>query len=86
MGMIMGYLPTNTLANGHALDVILNTPNAYQIGCGAAEEDDGELMLGVIHEALRISYILPGLWRTVPEAQELGIGTGKRYKIAKGRM
>ncbi len=86
MGMIMGYLPTNTLANGHALDVILNNPDAYRIGCEASAAGDRDLMLRVVHEALRISYILPGLWRTVPETQELGIGTEKRYKIEKGRM
>jgi len=86
MGMIMGYLPTNTLANGHALDVILNNKDAYQYGLSAAQGGDYDMVLKVVHEALRISYILPGLWRTAPEAQELGIGTTKRYKIAKGRM
>ncbi|MEX0298377.1 MAG: cytochrome P450, partial [Kordiimonas sp.] len=86
MGMIMGYLPTNTLANGHALDVILNNSDAYRTGCEASVAGDRDLMLRVVHEALRISYILPGLWRTVPETQELGIGTEKRYKIEKGRM
>ena len=86
MGMIMGYLPTNTLANGHALDVILNNADAYRIGCDAAGEDDRDRMLRVVHEALRISYILPGLWRTVPETQSLGVGSQKEYKVEKGRM
>lgn len=86
MGMIMGYLPTNTLANGHALDVILNNPDAYRIGCGAAKNDDRQLVLKVVHEALRISYILPGLWREVPETQTLGVGSDKEYKIEKGRL
>lgn len=86
MGMIMGYLPTNTLANGHALDVILNNGDAYRTGCDAAGEGDRGLVLRVVHEALRISYILPGLWRTVPETQKLGVGTGKEYEIEKGRL
>jgi cytochrome P450 len=86
MGMIMGYLPTNTLANGHALDVIMNNNNGHRFALEAGASDDHDLMLRVVHEALRISYILPGLWRTVPEPQEIGVGTTKRYKIPKGRM
>ncbi|WP_420429026.1 cytochrome P450 [Kordiimonas sp.] len=86
MGMIMGYLPTNTLANGHAFDVILGDATAYRIGCAAAEKEDHELVQRVVREALRISYILPGLWRTTPEAVELGIGSTKTYKIEKDRM
>ncbi|WP_417465194.1 cytochrome P450 [Kordiimonas sp.] len=86
MGMIMGYLPTNTLANGHAFDVILSSADAYRIGCAAAEREDHDMMLRVVREALRISYILPGLWRTTPEAQDLGIGSTKTYKIEKGRL
>ena len=86
MGMIMGYLPTNTLANGHAFDSILNNKDAYRAGCAAAEAQDKGLMLRVVREALRISYILPGLWRMTPETQEIGIGSDKQYKIEKGRM
>lgn len=83
MGMIMGYLPTNTLANGHALNVIMNDANAYEFATAAAEEGDRSKTLRAVKEALRISYILPGLWRTSPEPQELGLGTKKRIKIKK---
>ncbi|MFC4346454.1 cytochrome P450 [Kordiimonas lipolytica] len=86
MGMIMGYLPTNTLANGHALDVIMNNRDAYATAIGAAEADDSDLMLRSVHEALRISYILPGLWRTAPVDQEIGIGSKKTYKIKKDQL
>lgn len=86
MGMIMGYLPTNTLANGHALDVIMGNPDANRIGVDAATKGDRDHVLRVVHEALRISYILPGLWRTVPEPQKIGVGTKKEYTIKKGRM
>jgi len=86
MGMIMGYLPTNTLANGHALDVIMNNKDGYRLACAAAEAGDREAVLKCVHEALRISYILPGLWRTSPEPQELGVGTKKSYKIKKDQM
>jgi cytochrome P450 len=86
MGMIMGYLPTNTLANGHAFDMILNNPDAYRIGCEVGASGDKEQMLRVVRESLRISYILPGLWRTAPEDQVIGIGSKKTYKVEKGRM
>ncbi|MCJ9429332.1 cytochrome P450 [Kordiimonas marina] len=86
MGMILGYLPTNTIANGHALGVIMNNADGYKYGVAAAEKGDYDMVLKVVHESLRISYILPGLWRTTSEDQELGLGTGKSHKIAKGRM
>ncbi|SDD34206.1 cytochrome P450 [Kordiimonas lacus] len=86
MGMIMGYLPTNTLANGHALDVIMNNRTGYQTACDAAAADDSGMILKCVHEALRISYILPGLWRTAPEDQEIGIGSKKTYKIKKDQL
>lgn len=86
MGMIMGYLPTNTLANGHALNVILTDKDAYEFGLQAAQRKDYASILQMVREALRISYILPGLWRVSPEAQELGVGTKKRIKIAPNRM
>jgi cytochrome P450 len=86
MGMIMGYLPTNTLANGHALNGILNNPDGHKFALQAAEAKDYDLMLRVVHEALRISYILPGLWRSVPAPQELGVGSGKTYKVEQGQM
>ena len=86
MGMIMGYLPTNTLANGHAFDTILQNKDGYRFGLEAAGAGDRTGMLHVVKEALRISYILPGLWRTAPEDQEIGIGSTKTYKIKKGRM
>ncbi len=86
MGMIMGYLPTNTLANGHAFDVILNNRDAYRFGLEAGGAGDRPQMLRIVREALRISYILPGLWRTAPEDQKIGIGSTKLHKIEKGRM
>jgi len=86
MGMIMGYLPTNTLANGHALDVIMNNRDAYKFGTGSASKNDHEGVLRTVHEALRISYILPGLWRMAPEAQHLGVGTKKTYKVKKDQL
>lgn len=86
MGMIMGYLPTNTLANGHSLNVIMNDKAAFGFALEAAEKQDYDLILKVVHEALRISYILPGLWRTAPKTTELGLGTTKSYKVEKGRM
>lgn len=86
MGMIMGYLPTNTLANGHALNEIMGNQDGRKFADTAAANDDYDLMLRTVHEGLRLSYILPGLWREVPEPQELGIGSAKPYRLKQGQM
>ena len=77
MGMIVGYLPTNTNANGRVLDVVMNEPEALAPALAAGRSGDYDLMLRVMHEALRMNYILPGLWRTTPEPRDIGIGTGR---------
>jgi cytochrome P450 len=86
MGMIVGYLPTNTNANGRVLDVVMNEPPALEPALAAGRDGDYDLMLRVMHEALRMNYILPGLWRTTSEPREIGIGTGSTRPIAAGRL
>ncbi len=86
MGMIVGYLPTNTNANGRVLDVVMNERAALEPALAAGRSGDYDLMLRVMHEALRMNYILPGLWRTTSEPREIGIGSGRTRRIDAGRL
>ncbi|HET7843978.1 MAG TPA: hypothetical protein VFL14_07495 [Xanthomonadales bacterium] len=85
MGMIVGYLPTNTNANGRVLDIVMGSSTAERAALAAAQATDYDAMLRVVHESLRMNFILPGLWRTTSEPREIGIGTGKRGKRIDAR-
>jgi len=86
MGMIVGYLPTNTNANGRVLDVVMNEPEALRCALEAGSSGDYDRMLKVMYESLRMNYILPGLWRTTTEPREIGAGGGSPRRIEAGRL
>ena len=85
MGMIVGYLPTNTNANGRILDVVLGSRVGHDAALAAAHAGDYDAMLRVVHESLRMNYILPGLWRTTDTTREIGAGTGKAGKTIEAK-
>lgn len=82
MGMITGFLPAHTNAAGRALIFILNREDARRAAVEAAGSGDATRVLTVVYEALRFSYILPGLWRTNHEPQTMGWGTKHLRSIA----
>ncbi|HEX6324142.1 MAG TPA: hypothetical protein VFZ36_10490 [Vicinamibacterales bacterium] len=86
MGMIVGYLPTNTNANGRVLDIVLGSHAGHDAALAAARTDDYDAMLRVVHESLRMNYILPGLWRTTDTVREIGAGTGRARRIDARRL
>lgn len=86
LGMIAGFLPTNTNANGKAFDVLMRIPHARNAAQAAVDRGDDNALLGIIYEAQRHQYILPGLWRMTEEDQWLRIGQERRKKIRKGRL
>jgi len=86
LGMIAGFLPTNTNANGKAFDVLMKTPSAKAAAQEAVDQEDDNALLGIIYEAQRHQYILPGLWRTTEKDQILGIGRKRQKIIKEGRL
>ncbi len=60
LGMIAGFVPTNVLAGGNCLDVILSRPDARQaVDAALAENDTGKLDRAVL-EAMRFKPIWVG--------------------------
>ena len=54
MGMIMGFLPTNTNANGRIFDVVMQRPDVRKQAIAAAKRDDAdadEALLNVLFES-----------------------------------
>jgi cytochrome P450 len=86
LGMIAGFLPTNTNANGKAFDVLMKLPDAKQAAQDAVDQGDDDALLGIIYEAQRHQYILPGLWRVTEKDQVLRIGSTRQKKIKVGRL
>ena len=86
LGMIAGFLPTNTNANGKAFDVLMRTESAREAAQAAVDRGDDDALLGIIYEAQRHQYILPGLWRMTEKDQQLRIGQERQKPIKEGRL
>lgn len=86
MGMIVGYLPTNTNANGRVLKVIMANRAVYKAAAAAAEDSNRDELLRIMHEALRLQYILPGLWRTTEKEVFLREDTARPIPIPQGSL
>lgn len=88
VGMIMGFIPTNGNAHQRITEVLFSNPTARACAdryCSveANEQKDAEF-LAVLHECLRMNYILPNLWR-IARGTDLTIGEGKhKRRIADG--
>jgi len=74
-GMITGFVPTNTIAAGNVLEMLLRRPDFMARARSAALADDDELLRRCLFEAMRFMPINPGPFRVCRED----------YTIAKGR-
>lgn len=91
LGMILGFIPTSTNAQGRALEVFLTNDEAMKwikdnvdsVPNDKGYGGSGKLLAGC-HEALRLNYILPALFRVAKNDVVLGRGTTRPYKIEKG--
>ncbi len=89
LGMTLGFVPTSGNAHGRIFDTLFKRTDAMEWArryVGGADDDralDAEL-LSVLHESLRMNYILPGLWRTAPQSARLGRGLDVEREIRAG--
>jgi cytochrome P450 len=81
LGMILGFIPTSTNGQGRVLDLLLRRPEAME---WATKTVNSAKFLAVCHEALRLNYILPGLFRETRESLTLGAGTTRPISIKQG--
>jgi cytochrome P450/deferrochelatase/peroxidase EfeB len=81
-GLVSGFIPTNTLAAGKMLDVLVRRPQAFQLAVAAARngKEGREDLKRILLEAGRLNPTLsPGQWRYCPA--EASINVGKETKI-----
>ncbi len=83
-GMITGFVPTNSLAAGNALEVMLKRPDIMNACVEAALADDDERLRDCIFEAMRFKPINPGPFRAVHEDYYLGEASGSPKKVKAG--
>ena len=82
LGMVAGFVPTNVLAGGNCLDVILSRPDARQAVDAALAENSTEKLDRAIMEAMRFKPIWIGPWRYARRDAVIGKGT-RRGRVVK---
>jgi Dyp-type peroxidase family len=81
LGMISGFAPTNLLAGGNCLDVILSKPEAQEAVRVAIGANNIEALDKVVMEAMRFKPIWIGPWRYASADLRLAAGTPRERVI-----
>jgi len=84
IGMITGFVPTNTLAGGNILDVLCRRPKIMQKVKEAAKTGDDALLMRHLFEALRFMPINPGRFRLCDDDHHVGGDSWRAARIRKG--
>lgn len=86
LGMIAGFVPTNVLAGGNCLDVILSRADARQaIDAALAKNDTGSLDRAIL-EAMRFKPIWIGPWRYTARDATIAMGTRRERLVKAGTV
>jgi cytochrome P450 len=83
-GMITGFVPTNTIAAGNVLEMLLRRPDFMARAKAAALADDDDLLRRCLFEAMRFKPINPGPFRVCREDYTIARGTGGATTIRAG--
>ncbi|WP_192245108.1 cytochrome P450 [Mesorhizobium silamurunense] len=86
LGMIAGFVPTNVLAGGNCLDVILSRADARQAVDAAIAENSIEKLDRAILEAMRFKPIWIGPWRYTRRDAVIGQGTRRERLVKAGTV
>ncbi|AZO30445.1 cytochrome P450 [Mesorhizobium sp. M1B.F.Ca.ET.045.04.1.1] len=86
LGMIAGFVPTNVLAGGNCLDVILSRSDARQaVDAAIAASDTGKLDRAIL-EAMRFKPIWVGPWRYTARDATIGKGSRRERLVKAGTV
>lgn len=78
IGMITGFVPTNTMAAGHMLEVMLDAPAMLRQAQAAALADDDDRLCRCLFEAMRFFPLNPGPFRIC--AEDFTFASGRTIK------
>jgi len=84
IGMIVGFVPTNTMAGGHILEVLLRRKEWMGAACEAAAAGDDDLLKRCLFEAMRFMPLNPGPFRLCSRDYTVAADTPRAHKIRKG--
>lgn len=98
VGMVTGFVPTNTLAAGNMLNELMRRPSLYAEACEAARKlaaareandpDEEAAELARLKDALFVAArfnpaLSPGIWRHSPNGGEIRIDRGRSPVVIK---
>jgi len=83
-GMIVGFIPTNLMAAGNALEVLATRPRIFTPTREAALAGDDDRLRRCLLEAMRFKPINPGPFRLCSEDYVVAAGTPRAKTIRKG--
>jgi cytochrome P450 len=84
IGMITGFVPTNTMAAGHMLEMLLRRPKFMVAAKEAALASDDERLTRCLFEAMRFMPLNPGPFRICATDYTVGAGTARQTTIKQG--
>jgi cytochrome P450 len=84
IGMITGFVPTNTMAAGHMLEMLLRRPDFLAAAQSAARADDDAALTSCLFEAFRFKPLNPGPFRACVEDYEVAAGTPRATRLKAG--
>jgi cytochrome P450 len=84
IGMITGFVPTNTMAAGHILEMLLRRPDFMRRSRAAALAGDDELLKRCLFEVMRFKPLNPGPMRNCVADYKIAAGTPRATRIRKG--
>lgn len=85
IGMVTGFVPTNTLAAGNILDTLLSRSDFMAQARAAALAGDDDLLRRCLFEALRFKHIHWGLTRIATRDYTLAAGTPRAKHVPAGK-
>jgi cytochrome P450 len=84
IGMITGFVPTNTMAAGHMLEMLLRRPDFMAMTRSAALANDDERLKRCLFEAMRFMPLNPGPFRNCARDFTVAEGTRRAKRIRTG--
>ena len=84
IGMISGFVPTNTMAAGHMLEMLFRRPEFMDRAVAAARAGDDGLLWRCLWESFRFMPLNPGPFRVCAEDAVVAAGTPRAKTIPKG--
>lgn len=84
IGMITGFVPTNTMAAGHMIELLLDKPEWMAEAQAAARADDDDRLKRILFETMRFFPLNPGPFRICARDVTIARGTKRERTFPKG--